>query len=127
MLPLAVPVVATLADPGAAKNLRGVGTVEKKLDDATYVIGTAKGRVTVTTLDGTLEVNSTVAISRQGNRLTIQPYTSGAQEQSPASDSYAGAAPAGSGTSGDAGSPPQFVCAACKALLTLAYTEIAPG
>jgi hypothetical protein len=27
----------------------------------------------------------------------------------------------------DVGPPPQFVCAACKALLTLEYTEIAPG
>jgi hypothetical protein len=26
-----------------------------------------------------------------------------------------------------AGPPPQFVCAACKALLTLEYTEVAPG
>ena len=27
----------------------------------------------------------------------------------------------------DAGSPPQYVCAACNALLTLEYTEIAPA
>ena len=27
----------------------------------------------------------------------------------------------------DAGPPPQFVCAACKALLTLAYAEVAPA
>jgi hypothetical protein len=28
---------------------------------------------------------------------------------------------------GDVGSPPQYVCVACKALLTLEYTEIAPA
>ena len=28
---------------------------------------------------------------------------------------------------GDAGPPPQYACAECKALLTLAYTEIASG
>ena len=28
---------------------------------------------------------------------------------------------------GEVGPPPQFVCAACKALLTLGYTEIAPA
>jgi hypothetical protein len=30
-------------------------------------------------------------------------------------------------TIGGVGPPPQYVCAACKALLTLGYTEIAPG